>query len=152
MLSHHAPLTATPRPEQALSVFAVREIDLSKIESRPYRPGSFGTAVAHAAAAATVSRSSSFKNLDEETQPAAKRIRIEAAGAAGGGAAGGGPGAAGGAEGGHMPYVGAAKFQYAFYVDLLAGRSEERCINALRHLRELSAFCVLLGSFPKAHI
>ena len=118
----------------------MREIDLSKIESRPYRPGSFGTAVAHAAAAATVSRSSSSKNLDEETQPAAKRIRIEAAGAAGGG------------EGGHMPYVGAAKFQYAFYVDLLAGRSEERCINALRHLRELSAFCVLLGSFPKAHI
>ena len=133
----HPPTTT--RPDQALSVFAVREIDLSKIESRPYRPGSFGTAVAHAAAAATVSRSSSSKNLDEEAQPSAKRSRTEAGGAAGGG------------EGTHMPYCGAAKFQYAFYVDLLAGRSEERCVNALRHLRELSAFCVLLGSFPKAH-
>ena len=146
VLPHHARLTPpTTRPDQALSVFAVREIDLSKIESRPYRPGSFGTAVAHAAAAATVSRSSSSKNLDEEAQPSAKRSRTEAGGAAGGGAAGGG-------EGTHMPYCGAAKFQYAFYVDLLAGRSEERCVNALRHLRELSAFCVLLGSFPKAHI
>ena len=48
----------------------MREIDLSKIESRPYRPGSFGTAVAHAAAAATVSRSASSKNLDEEAPPA----------------------------------------------------------------------------------
>ena len=34
-------------------------------------------------------------------------------------------------------------------MDLLAGRGEERCINALRHLRELSAFCVLLGCFPQ---
>ena len=123
---------------KALSVFAVREIDLSKIESRPYRPGSFGTAVAHAAAAATMSRSSSAsKNLNQEAPPSAKRSRVEAGGEEAGG------------EGAHMPYRGAAKFQYAFYVDLLAGRAEERCVNALRHLRELSAFCVLLGSFPK---
>ena len=110
---------------KALSVFAVREIDLSKIESRPYRPGAFGTAVANAAAAATV--------ISNSPQQPARR-----------------GGAAGSSAGAPLPAPASTpQFQYAFYVDLLAGRGEERCINALRHLRELSAFCVLLGCFPQ---
>jgi prephenate dehydratase len=39
-------------------------------------------------------------------------------------------------------------WQYLFYVDLLTGADEERTQNALRHLREITDFSKVLGSYP----
>ena len=111
---------------KVLSAFAVRELDLSKIESRPYRPGAFTAAVAAGAAAAAA---------NGDPLPGGsptKRRRTAAEEAA--------PPTPGG---------GGAHFQYAFYADVLASASDERVSNALRHLGELCASVLVLGCFPR---
>lgn len=40
-------------------------------------------------------------------------------------------------------------WEYFFYVDLAAGMHEERCQNALSHLKEVTAFLRILGSYPR---
>jgi chorismate mutase/prephenate dehydratase len=41
-------------------------------------------------------------------------------------------------------------WEYNFYLDFEGHRSEPRCIEALKALREYSAFVKILGSYPKA--
>jgi len=43
-----------------------------------------------------------------------------------------------------------AKFQYVFYVDILAGIEEKQTVNALRHLGEVCSFLRVLGSYPES--
>ena len=41
-------------------------------------------------------------------------------------------------------------WEYVFHVDIEGSEDEERCRNALRHLREVCHFVRVLGSYPKA--
>jgi prephenate dehydratase len=41
-------------------------------------------------------------------------------------------------------------WEYIFYLDFEGNRTEERCKNALNHLREYATFLRILGSYPKA--
>jgi prephenate dehydratase len=47
------------------------------------------------------------------------------------------------------PLVG-RPWEYVFYVDFEGSQEEERCRNALRHLREVCHFVKVLGSYPRA--
>ena len=95
---------------KTLSVFSVRDIDLSKIESRPFRPGSFATATLTARGGGTPSSTpkvepdpaaAATSSCDSDpSHPAAKRQKADAA-----------PLTAPGPQ-----------FLYAFYVDLLVRR------------------------------
>ena len=108
---------------KALSCFAQRDIDLSKIESRPFRPGDIQLAKSASAS-------------DVVDAPGTKRKRIDDADAAKVGAAHRGP-----------------HFEYAFYVDILATATTSHCRNAFRHLEELTRFvkCVGHGAAAAAH-
>ena len=79
---------------KALSVFALRDIDMTKIESRPLR-------------------TNPLREVD-----------------------------------GVQGVPGGSRFNYLFYVDILAGMDEEAAQNALRHLQEISPFLRVLGSYP----
>jgi prephenate dehydratase len=41
------------------------------------------------------------------------------------------------------------RWQYLFYIDFIGSQSEERCQNALNHLKEITSFFKLLGSYPR---
>jgi prephenate dehydratase len=41
------------------------------------------------------------------------------------------------------------RWQYLFYVDFIGSQNEERCKNALNHLKEITSFFKLLGSYPR---
>lgn len=107
---------------KALSVFALRDIHLSKIESRP------------------------GKKLKQLMSVASNEVRLEHCytqqpsqhqnGATSAGHAGGGPAS--------------SPFKYLFYLDLLAHADETRAQNALGHLREIAPFLRVLGSYPAA--
>lgn len=43
-------------------------------------------------------------------------------------------------------------FEYRFYVDILASPAEENCSNALRHLREMTEFLAVLGTYAPAAV
>lgn len=47
------------------------------------------------------------------------------------------------------PLVG-RPWEYVFHVDFAGSEDEERCRNALRHLREVCRFVRVLGSYPRA--
>lgn len=41
-------------------------------------------------------------------------------------------------------------WEYIFYLDFIGSIKEERCKNALNHLREIATFLRVLGSYPRA--
>ena len=105
---------------KALSVFAVRDINLSKVESRPHRPGvPWAVAEDDLATPSSNRRGIPPQHAEADETTAAPK---------------GGPAV--------------ASFEYAFYVDLLAGTDEDRVQNAIRHLKEISGAVRVLGCYP----
>ena len=43
-------------------------------------------------------------------------------------------------------------WEYIFYLDFLGSITEERCNNAINHLREIAAYLRILGSYPRGEI
>ena len=110
---------------KALSVFAVRDIDLSKVESRPFKPTSLMRLI---------------RLVPGSSSDLTEVHKIES-------------GADIAAEGTRPPSAGYGlstqpSFEYAFYIDAIAAASEPRFMNALRHLEELARFVAVLGSYP----
>ena len=115
-----------------LSVFALRDIDLTKIESRPLPPsvleemqrsglvaggggGGDGSSSAGGSASSVQSASSSSSSPSSPSSSAA-----------------------------------AGPFGYVFYVDVAANLADEAPQNALRHLQEIAPFMRVLGCYPVA--
>ena len=115
---------------KALSVFALRDMQMCKIESRPCKHVNFLQA--------------------DETQLA---TRADAAGVQVASAAGAQP-AKGGNEGPHGAGAGAGTgagdaFKYLFFIDTLSSLSQNESLkNGVRHLREYAPFLRVLGSYP----
>ena len=116
---------------KVLSVFALRDIDLTKIESRPLPV-----------------------SVLEEMQ----RSGLVGSGGGGGGASGigdGGDGNGSSALVAHRNQNASSSnprgpFCYVFYVDVAANLAEEAPQNALRHLQEIAPFMRVLGCYPVA--
>eukprot|EP00967_Tisochrysis_lutea_P123265 scaffold204885_cov26-Tisochrysis_lutea.AAC.1 len=108
---------------KALSCFAMRDINLSKIESRPHRPDALLQRAAGEPEPAA-----------GEGEPAPKRARAAEEGRASSGG------------------VPTANFKYDFYVDLLVHVADERAQHALRHLREMCSTVSVLGCYPLAGV
>lgn len=127
---------------KALSVFALRDIDLTKIESRPCKPDimdrlerlfwGMGGGI-------QAGGSRSFPWEAEEAQKA-KRQRVD------------------GGEGGGAQHALAKteaesaqpQYRYLFYVDFQANTEDPNVCNALKHLQEITTFFRVLGSYPRS--
>jgi prephenate dehydratase len=99
---------------KALACFSLRDIDFSKIESRP----TSAQLLQHLRMRMDMTRKS-----DERKVPR------------GGGSS-------------YMPEEDAPRFQYCFYLDFLASELKTEAQAALSHLKELSPYVRVLGSYP----
>ncbi len=113
---------------KALSVFALRDLNLTKIESRPVKPDVLRDHIIR------------FRSFDEGAE-------LDAGTAATGGATTSEDvviAVNGGAEKKHFK----PKFKYMFYMDFDASVLHETSVKALGHLDEIASFVRVLGSYP----
>jgi prephenate dehydrogenase len=104
---------------KSLACFSLRDIDMSKIESRPMSAAllnylRFRNTV-------TMNNRSSGASSSSSTVTGSPSSKI----------------------GEEMP-----RFRYCFYLDILSSELDESVQNALHHLREQSDYCRVLGSYP----
>lgn len=104
---------------KSLACFSLRDIDMSKIESRPMSAAllnylRFRNTV-------TMNNRSSGASSPSSTVTVSPASRV----------------------GEEMP-----RFRYCFYLDILSSELDEGVQNALHHLREQSDYCRVLGSYP----
>jgi len=106
---------------KALSTFSLRDISITKIESRPMK-------ATHSSIISGKSRRPlyyDFATLGGSSSPPARPSPSSSS---------------------SKP----AKFQYVFYVDFLGGIEDRNVNNAMRHLGEVCSFLRVLGSYPES--
>jgi arogenate/prephenate dehydratase len=124
---------------KALSVFALRDIDMTKIESRPLRSNPLVTAGPAWAS-----------DGNGGAAPAAAAAAAAAAGPAAGSSQQQGR-ASPSSPPQHPPQPqpqAQQRFNYLFYIDFVGALGQPAVQNALRHLEEIAPFLRVLGSYP----
>ncbi len=149
---------------KALSVFALRDIDLSKIESRPCKPnlleelrhGRASAASSPSTSSSSASSSSSSSSggaADGSSVSDGKHVWMSPV--RGSGSA---PSSSSSSSSASSPSavvrrranaVPSNRFKYLFYADLLAPLDDPNTANALRHLQEITSFFRVLGTYAR---
>jgi prephenate dehydratase len=112
---------------KSLACFSLRDIDMSKIESRPM-----------SAALLNYLRFRNTVTMNDRGQGGGRGGGSKSASSSSSSSAASAVG-----DGGELP-----RFRYCFYLDILSSELDEGVQNALHHLREQSDYCRVLGSYP----
>lgn len=105
---------------RALSVFSLREIDVTKIESRPMRSDPLLRGELGAARPLWLPPPLGFT-------PCRPHANVDCP---------------------DCSFRAGRRYNYIFYVDFVGSLSSEVCQNALRHLKEFAPYLRVLGSYP----